>query len=451
MRIAMLSWESQHSILAGGVGVHVSEISDALQQLGHEVHVFTRRGPNQSVHGFGDRVNYHRCDYAPQPDFVDDINSMCRAFVERVLRISDLLGPFDVIHAHDWLTANAMIWITQARGWPSILTIHSTEYARCGNALPQNSTSDRIRYQEWAGLDWADHVIAVSAAVKHELIEIYRTPADKIAIVHNGVHADRFSTNTDPVDTKRRNGIQGAAPVVLFCGRLSFHKGADLLLQAIPPLLRFYPDARVAFVGDGEMRSRLESDSRLWGIDHAVHFLGYRHGRELPELYGMADVVCVPSRNEPFGIVVLEAWSASKPLVVTQIGGPAEYVRHNVTGLHVYPHPDSIGWGLGTVFHDWATAQQMGRNGRRVAESLFTWDTIARRTQAVYASAAGIVKSPPVSPDLPKVASALPQLHLVIHRPHHSQSSPQSNECGTRQSIKETEHVSTHGSIESNF
>ena len=76
-------------------------------------------------------------------------------------------------------------------------------------------------------------------------------------------------------------------------------------------------------------------------------------------MFKACDVVCVPSRNEPFGIIVLEAWAASKPVVASQNGGPGEFVWHNVNGLKVYPTVDSVGWGLGTVFtnFEWPSAK----------------------------------------------------------------------------------------------
>ena len=94
--------------------------------------------------------------------------------------------------------------------------------------------------------------------------------------------------------------------------------------------------------------------------------------------------MCVPSRNEPFGIVILESWSAGKPVVCTRNGGPEEFVWHNVNGLKVFANPDSIAWGLGTLFQDFEWARWMGRNGRVAAETAFTWDAIAQQTLAAY-------------------------------------------------------------------
>jgi glycosyltransferase involved in cell wall biosynthesis len=383
MRIALLSWESLHSIAVGGVAAHVTELAAALARKGHQIHVFTRRAFGQAGHDWTDDVHYHRCTYPPQDDFVDDVNNMCRSFVDHVFEVEDLIGRFDVIHAHDWLTANAMIWIKQGRRHQCLFTIHSTEYARCGNAFPMGR-SERIRYQERAGTYWADRVIAVSQATRDEIAWMYEVPRGKTSVVYNGVSPQRFDQPTDPGADKRRYHIGPLDPTILFCGRLAWQKGPDILVEAIPPILRRHPSSRFVFAGEGDMRDALESRVRQLGVAHAVRFVGYRNGDELVRLYKLADVVCLPSRNEPFGIVVLEAWSAGKPVIASQNGGPAEYVRHEVNGLKIYPNPESVVWGVGHMFSDLDRARRMGRNGRKAVQERFTWDTITEQMLAIY-------------------------------------------------------------------
>jgi glycosyltransferase involved in cell wall biosynthesis len=394
MRIALLSWESLHSIAVGGVAAHVTELAAALARKGHQIHVFTRRAFGQAGHDWTDDVHYHRCTYAPHDDFVDDVNNMCRSFVDHVFEVEDLIGRFDVIHAHDWLTANAMIWIKQGRGHQCLFTIHSTEYARCGNAFPMGR-SERIRYQERAGTHWADRVIAVSQATRDEIAWMYEVPRGKTSVVYNGVSPQRFDQPTDPGADKRRYHIGPLDPTILFCGRLAWQKGPDILVEAIPAILRRHPSSRFAFVGEGDMREALESRVRQLGVAHAVRYLGYRSGDELVRLYKLADVVCMPSRNEPFGIVVLEAWSAGKPVIASQNGGPAEYVRHEVNGLKIYPNPESVVWGVNHMFSDLDRARRMGRNGRKTVQERFTWDTITEQMLAIYQ---GLCPSPVVVP-----------------------------------------------------
>jgi glycogen synthase len=381
----MLSWESLHSISVGGVGVHVTELAAALERKGHELHVFTRMGRGQSYYARIDGVHHHRCPFDLHPNFVDEVNNMCRSFVDHLFQTEDRLGFFDVIHAHDWLAGNALIWIKQGRGRKGIGTIHSTEYGRCGNQFWQGQ-SVRIRAQERAVTYWADRVIAVSNHLRDEIVWMYEVPRSKICVVYNGVNVRNYDGTLDSGEVKRRYQIGSIDPMVLFSGRMVYQKGPDLLVEAIPAILKFYPHAKFVFAGDGEMRAHVERRAGQLGIAHATRFLGFQGNGTLTDLYKACDVVCVPSRNEPFGIVVLEAWSCGKPVVSTVNGGPAEFVWHEVNGFKVDANPDSIAWGLSTLFSNFEWARWMGRNGRIAVETAFSWDMIADQVLGVYGS-----------------------------------------------------------------
>lgn len=386
MRIAIFSWETIHSIHVGGVAYHVSELASALERKGHEVHVFTRMGRCDHPHYeriYG--VHYHRCPFSDNPDFVEEINNMCRSFVDTFFATEHHIGPFDIIHAHDWLTANALIWIKRARDLKAILTIHSSEYGRCGNNF-FGGNSERIRHIEWEGCYVADHVVAVSKSLKNELVWMYNLPEAKVNVTYNGITYYKYDGWIDPAAVKRMYDIGPLDPTVLFVGRIVYQKGPDLLVDAIPHILKFYPNAKFVFVGDGEMRRGVEEKARYMGVSHATRFLGFCNGWRLTDLYKAADCVCIPSRNEPFGIVVLEAWSAGKPVVASSNGGPSEIIWHDVNGLKVYAHPDSIAWGIGTLFSDFEHARWMGRNGRIAVETVFSWDIIADEVLMVYSS-----------------------------------------------------------------
>jgi glycosyltransferase involved in cell wall biosynthesis len=387
----MLSWESLHSIAVGGVGVHLTELAAALERKGHEVHVFTRMGHGQSHYAHIDGVHYHRCPFDLHPNFVDEINNMCRSFVHHVLQTENYIGAFDIIHAHDWLAGNAMIWSKQARGRKCVLTLHSTEYGRCGNHF-WNGQSARVRYQERAATTWADHIIAVSHHLRDEIKWMYEVPDWKISTVYNGVTFKNYDGWVEPADVKREYHIGPMDPTVLFSGRMVYQKGPDLLIEAIPSVLKFYPNAKFVFAGDGEMLNQVRNRANALGIGHATRFLGFQQNGRLTSLYKACDAVCVPSRNEPFGIVLLEAWSASKPVIATNRGGPAEFVWHEVNGLKVSPEPNSIAWGLGTLFTNFEWGRWMGRNGRVAVETAFSWDRIADRVDEIYYQVRGLAK-----------------------------------------------------------
>jgi glycosyltransferase involved in cell wall biosynthesis len=301
-----------------------------------------------------------------------------------VFQAEDFIGAFDVIHAHDWLAANAMIWIKQGRGRKTVLTIHSTEYGRSGNRF-LDGRSRRVRDQERAATYWADRVVAVSHSLKKEIMWMYETPEWKISTIYNGVNVHDYDGWINPGEIKARYGIGPMDPTILFSGRMVYQKGPDVLVEAIPGILRVHPSAKFIFAGDGEMRRSVEGRVQQLRVAHAARFLGFKSGSELADLYRACDAVCVPSRNEPFGIIVLEAWSAGKPVVVTRNGGPDEYVWHQVNGLKIDPTPDSVAWGIGTLFTNFEWARWMGRNGRVAAERAFFWDAVASHVAQVYA------------------------------------------------------------------
>jgi glycosyltransferase involved in cell wall biosynthesis len=383
MRIALLSWESLHSIAVGGVAAHVTELAAALERKGHEVHVFTRMDQGQRHYVRIDGVHYHRCPFSLNPDFIEEVNNMCRSFADHVFQTEDFIGPFDIIHAHDWLASNAMVWIRQGRGRRTCLNIHSTEYGRCGNNF-FGGRSARVREIERAGTFWAHRVITVSHALKREVQWMYEVPEGKISVIYNGVNPHQFDGWIDVKEVRGRYGIGPMDPMVLFVGRMVYQKGAELLVEAIPSVLKFYPHAKFVFAGDGEMKPSAEYRARVLNVSHAARFIGFKGGGELIELYKACDLVCVPSRNEPFGIVVLEAWSAGKPVLATVNGGPNEFVWHGVNGLKIYPAPNSIAWGIGTVFQNFEWARWMGRNGRIAVEAAFKWDAVSDQVLSAY-------------------------------------------------------------------
>jgi len=387
VRIALFSWETLHSIAVGGVGVHVTELAAALERRGHDVHVFTRQGAGQDryeqIHG----VHYHRCGFTLNPNFVDEINNMCRAFVHEFFAVESHVGRFDIVHAHDWLASNAAVWIKQGRGHRAVLTMHSTEYGRNGNRFFAGQ-SVRVQEHERHGTYVADRVITVSNQLKDEIKWLYQLPEHKTRMIYNGVNSQTFDYEVDPGSVKARYAIGPLDPAVLFVGRMVVQKGPDILVRTMPSVLRHYPNTKFVFVGDGHMKNEVAGLANHFGCGHALRLLGDRRGRELHDLFKACDVVAVPSRNEPFGIVILEGWSAFKPVVSTKRGGPAEFVWHGVNGLQVDDTPDSVAWGLGTLLADHDRCRWMGRNGRAAVDAVFSWDNIAQQTEEVYASVA---------------------------------------------------------------
>lgn len=385
MKIAMFSWETLHTVSVGGVAVHVTELAAGLERRGHEVHVFTRTGDQQGSHDVIDGVHYHKCPLDLNPDFVTEMNNLGNSLVYFMAAQEAEFGkPFDIVHAHDWLATKGMVQAKNDHGRRTILTIHSTEFGRNGNVF-QGGNSERVLSIEREGTFVADRVIAVSGYLAEEVKFCYEVPEHKLRVVHNGINCAPFDGGIDPAVCRSSYGVAPLDPMILYVGRMSTQKGPDILLEAMPGILHNRGDSKLVFVGDGHMRGDLERRAHELGVAHAVRFTGAMGANsDIINLFKSTDVVCAPSRNEPFGIVVLEAWAAGKPIVVTRNGGPREFVHHDVDGYLVDPTPQSICWGINNIFGNFEHARWMGARGRVKAAYGFSWDKIAEYTEGIY-------------------------------------------------------------------
>jgi glycosyltransferase involved in cell wall biosynthesis len=183
----------------------------------------------------------------------------------------------------------------------------------------------------------------------------------------------------DPGNVKRLYGIHPYRPVVLFTGRMSYQKGPDLLVEAAAKFLR-KRNAQFVLIGDGDLRSHCEYQAQKLGIGNSCNFLGYAPDDTVINWFNACDLVCVPSRNEPFGIVVLEAWDAKKPVVASDAVALVDNFR---TGVVARAEPSSIAWGLNYVLEGLGH-NRMGEKGYDLLKKKYNWKTIAEKTLEVY-------------------------------------------------------------------
>lgn len=383
MRIALFSWESLHSITHGGLGVHVTELAAGLARRGHELHVFTRRGPEQGTYSLIDGVHYHRVDHGISDDFIESMELMCQALVHRFSEVTKYIGKFEIVHAHDWMAAKCIRYVWEGFQTPSVLTMHSTEYGRDGN---QNfeGYAQRVRDVEAAGCFSAKTIIAVSHFLASELQRFYAVPHSKIHVVPNGVAFHDYDGFIDPGPVKAQFGIAPLDATVFTAGRVSVQKGLDLLVDAIPQVLGYFPSTKFIISGSGAGMGELVEQAKYLGVSHAVRFCGTLARSTYVDVVRACDIVAVPSRNEPFGIVALEAWAAGKPVLATTSGGPNEFVWHDVNGFLVDASPSGIAHGLGSLLADHDHCRALGQNGRKAVEDRYNWDNVAAYTEGVY-------------------------------------------------------------------
>ncbi|HID42492.1 MAG TPA: glycosyltransferase family 1 protein [Archaeoglobaceae archaeon] len=375
LRIAFFCWESLYSVRVGGLAAAATNLAESLAK-NHEVHFFTLglhgREKDCDING----VYYHRC-YPSGSNIVEYCKNMSLAMVDDYLK-EEKKGEFDVLHFHDWHPTEAL-HILQDRS--TVLTIHSTEYGRNGNSFGDWWEFKDISGKEWYASLIAKKITTVSNSLKDEVMWLYNVPEWKIKVTPNGIHPEKFYMEVDAGEVKKDYGIHPLAPVIFFMGRIVHQKGPDLLLDAAPNILRNHWDAKFVFAGDGDMRPYLmEKASSFNGM---VNYLGYLPDREFVRLLNASDLVVIPSRNEPFGLVLLEAWSAKKCVVASNVGGLSENIDNFENGVKVYTTPESIAWGVEYVM-DSGCMEKMGRKGREKVEKIFKWENVAEQMVETY-------------------------------------------------------------------
>ncbi len=380
LRIGMFSWESLHSVTVGGISPHVTELAEALSEKGHEVHIFTQSGwmrDYDKING----VHYQRCRCDQSGGIVHQMDRMCDAMCDRFESVQNKFGAFDVLHGHDWHPVTALNRIKHNYGNEFVVTYHSTEWGRNGNQFGDWWEAREISHREWLGGYEAREVIITTDHFKEEVQQIYQTPEQKITVIPNGINPGKIKKDVDSGAVKKRFGIHPYAPMVLFTGRICYQKGVDMLVNAIPEILNNRWDARFVFIGDGGMRQYCEQCASQRGVRDACRFLGHVSDETLSDCMNACDIACVPSRNEPFGIVVLEAWDAAKPVIATDA---VHLIDNFSNGIIGYKNPESIAWCVNYSMGDLKATKKMGRNGKKLVETTYNWDRISDDTVTVY-------------------------------------------------------------------
>jgi glycogen(starch) synthase len=399
VRVLMLTWEYPPRII-GGIARHVAGLSNALARQGAEVQVVTAPHPGAEPDevAAGDPAGvaalgvYRSGDDPVAPvDFVAGIHQLGFGLLERALPLFKGRRKPDVVHGHDWLVAFPARTLKQAYGLPLVMTIHATEHGR--NDGIHTPMQQYIHSIEGLATNEAARVICCSRFMADEVERVLACPADKVAVVPNGIEVARMALppGATPADLARfrRGFAERDEQIVLYVGRMVREKGVAVLVEAMPRVLARRPGTRLVLAGQGETAALRDRAAAL-GLGDRVRFMGFVPDDDLRRLYAVADVAVYPSLYEPFGIVALEAMAARVPLVTSDVGGFREVVEHGVTGTTTWANnPESLAWGLLQCLEQPERARRLAEAAYQKVVRDYSWDRIAQRTLDVYEKARG--------------------------------------------------------------
>jgi glycosyltransferase involved in cell wall biosynthesis len=386
MRILMISWEYPPYVV-GGLGKHAAELLPPLGGLpGIELDLLTTRlGGGHPVEKMG-RTTVHRVELQlADGAFYPAVMRANKDLEEYAHHLWDRSGPFDLVHVHDWLAAPAGMALKRRYKVPLLSTIHATERGR-GRGRLAGKQARSIHDVEWSLTFESWRVIACSDYMADEVYDYFQCPRDKVDIIPNGVETERFDRlKGKDLRDFRRAYASPSESIVFSVGRVVAEKGLHVLLRALPLVLAESPAARVVIAGKGPELETLRSLARSLDVGDKTELTGFIADRDRDRLFKVADCAVFPSLYEPFGIVALEAMAAECPVVVSEVGGLRDVVRHGETGLKVQPDdPESLAWAIVDTLQHRKLAAKRVANAYRAVREEYNWDRIAQLTADVY-------------------------------------------------------------------
>ncbi|MDA8234021.1 MAG: glycosyltransferase family 4 protein [Clostridia bacterium] len=372
LRIAIVTPETLPvpPVLGGAVQIYIDQVARRLAKK-HRLTIYTVEPPTE------DNNRDSTIEYItfPQTDRETYLNLVARAVATKSYQILHIFNRPVFVPTLKIAAPAAKI----------ILNLHNDHLVK-------------MRHHPLVGdcLRCTDHFIANSNYTKVNLLTHFPPVADRVTTIHLGLDPEsfppRWKRTTQITNIRRELGLTNRK-VILFVGRLNADKGVDIIMSAMPKIIKKHPEALLLIVGSphhgSEKSSPFADDLKNKGLElgDKVRFLGFISPSEISRLYLASDLLVCPSVwNEPFGRVNIEAMACGLPVVASARGGIMEAVQNGVTGLLIPAPPDKE--HLARAVHlllSWPEfAHQLGRNGHQMVTRYFTWDRVVKELQAVY-------------------------------------------------------------------
>lgn len=391
---------------AGGMNVYVLRTCEELARRGVKVDVFTRatRSSDGGIIPVADNFRVVNIVAGPYEGLEkSELPTQMTAFAGGVLEFARREGArYDLIHSHYWLSGQVGWLLSDLWRVPFVHTAHTLAAVKNMHlAAGDTPEPESRRICEQQIVDNACRLVVNTQAEANQLADLHDANLQSIDVVPPGVNVELFSPGSDRATERSRRelGIPLHAKVILFVGRLQRLKGPQVLLRGVGEMLRRNPEANVRVIVCGGLSgSGLAAPDEFTGlaasegIDHLVRFMAPRPPEDLARLYQAADIVAVPSYNETFGLVAMEAQATGTPVVAANVGGLPIAVADGVSGLLVDGHEKGP-WAdaLGKLVEDDELRLKLARQAREHAME-FSWQKTVDRLADVYhrASVAGV-------------------------------------------------------------
>jgi N-acetyl-alpha-D-glucosaminyl L-malate synthase BshA len=375
----------------GGAGVYASNLCRELAYLGHEVHVISpslkrkiiQTSRNLIVHSIP-VLNRH---------FLKTFSFWLR--IRRFYKVLQQNVDFDILHIN---VTSGLSLTPHLVKIPRIVTIH--HLAKTVFQITKNSPfqifedlegetglASRIEKTfidfDKVEIDRADKVVAVSNFVKNSIISTYKVPESKVETIYNGVSWKEYFCTQSEIEEVKRTYKLSNEPTILYVGRLEKRKNLESLIKAFKLVVE-RTKCKLVITGSGKQSSLREITFSL-GINKHVIFTGLVEDNILKQLYNACNVFVLPSHMEGFGLTLLEAMAAAKPVVASNVGGIPELVKNGINGILANTNnTKELATALTFLLDNPELAKNMGLQNREYVAKNFSWEKTAKMTSELY-------------------------------------------------------------------
>jgi len=366
----------------GGVATHVRLLQQGLQFCGHESHVISADAMPRPLARLLISLPMRVVNKLKRGAGIEYAMKFHSRNLERLLRgRAQWAQPPDAFGCQDLASAMAAARIRDqiAPEAPILLTIHSHytfEKVGQGWMRPHSSGERRVLELERGGMLAADALVCVSDKMRDHVIDLIGPTVRPITSLHNSIDTERFSPSLSRRQQQRLRkqlGFDEDVPILLICGHLQEIKGVHIAVEAARVLRDSGEWFLMVFVGDGPLRSKMESMIRRYGLQTCVKLMGRVSHERIPTLLKVADMLLMPSiptyrAEESFGLSAVEGMSCGLPVIASETGGLTEIVRHGENGLLVPPgDAEMLADSIKDLLEDPVSRVALGQSGRDYA------------------------------------------------------------------------------------
>jgi len=282
----------------------------------------------------------------------------------------------NIIHAHQYTPFFYGVLTKLLNPWTKLV------FTEHGRHFPDIVGSGRKCFNKiFQGV--VNRITAVCEFSKRALVENDGFDAGKIQIVPNGIDVVNFRAAKESKQVRLDIGLKADDFVVGYVGRLHPEKNPQLIIKALPQILKVNKNVKALIVGDGELRSELVNLGKELNVSERTLFLGERY--DIPDLLGAMDVFVMPSRSEAASVTILEAMAVGKPVIATNVGGNPELVEDKKTGVLIDDNSGSaLADAVKMLFAEKKRAKKLGKNGKTRVNTMYSTALMIKRYLNIY-------------------------------------------------------------------